>query len=345
MLDRIAAQFIDYESITLPIPIGQGNINDTYRVDYQKDNHPGSILLQRLNHQVFKKPEWVMENTVKVCTYLANQPDYPLQVPQPIPDRDGRYLVQDNQGNYWRAFPFIQNSYTPEGLVSPELAKEAASAYGAFARALRHFPADTLAETIPGFHDTDQRWQVFLEVVKKDPVSRVGGVKREVDALFRAKPLFDLISQLKRSGALPLRVAHNDTKAGNVLFCKNTHKPLAVIDLDTVMPGTLLSDFGDMVRTFVPDLTEDATEEPAIRVEMLQALLDGFLSQTGDFITPIERKHLLAGGAWIIGEQALRFLTDWIAGDVYYKIVYPEHNLVRARNQLQLFEAMGDNLF
>lgn len=339
MLEIVSA-FFDFDSAAEPKPVGRGNINDTYRVDYVCAGHHHTAIIQRLNHQVFKQPLLVMDNTLKVCDFLGRQ-EYPLMVPAPVKAKNGTYLIQDVKGNYWRAFPFVLNSYTPEGLSTPELAWQAAWAYGAFARALRLFPAETLAEPIPGFHDTDRRWQYFLDVLKQDPVGRVSGVRPELEALFQAKPLFDFIGQLKRSGDLPLRVVHNDTKAGNVLFHLATHKPLAVIDLDTVMPGTLLSDFGDMVRTFAPSYPEDAREKPVIRMEILKALEEGFLSQTANFMTEAERKYLLTGGAWIIGEQALRFLTDWIAGDVYYKISYAEHNLVRARNQLNLLLDMN----
>jgi Ser/Thr protein kinase RdoA (MazF antagonist) len=334
---QIVSAFFDYDSAAEPTPIGKGNINDTYRVDFIYGGKNHSAIIQRLNHQVFKQPSVVMENTLMVCNFLREQ-EYPLEVPGPLKAKNGAYLVQDEQRNYWRAFPFVFNSYTPEGLATPEVAREAAWAYGSFARALRHFPAEKLTETIPGFHDTDQRWHYFLDILKHDPVGRANGVKPELEALFKAKPLFDFIGQLKRSGVLPLRVAHNDTKAGNVLFQLNTHKALAVIDLDTVMPGTLLSDFGDMVRTFAPSYPEDARELAVVRMDVLKALEEGFLSQTADFITEAEKKYLHTGAAWIIGEQALRFLTDWIAGDVYYKVSYPEHNLVRARNQLSLLK-------
>ena len=139
---------------------------------------------------------------------------------------------------------------------------------------------------------------------------------------------------------LPLRVTHNDTKAGNVLFSSHTHKAVAVIDLDTVMPGAILSDFGDMVRTFVPDKMEDDPTEITLNSAILEALTSGFLSETADFLTSAEKDHLLLGGAWITGEQALRFLTDWLAGDIYYKIQYPSHNLVRTRNQLAVFSGL-----
>ncbi|MBC7774436.1 MAG: aminoglycoside phosphotransferase family protein, partial [Phycisphaerae bacterium] len=279
-------------------------------------------------------------NTLRVCQHLEKQ-DYPYQIAAPLPALDGTYLQKDADGNYWRTFPFIENSFAPEGIFDPHIAYEAARAYGAFARALRDFPADSLAETIPGFHDTDQRWQAFLKTLEEDPAQRVAGTRPEIEAIFAAKPIFDKISRLKKLGELPLRVAHNDTKAGNVLFDLNTHKALAVIDLDTVMPGTLLSDFGDMVRTFAPDCTEDEPTSPNLRSDVLEALTKGFLEETEGFITKTEKENLILGAAWIVGEQALRFLTDWLVGDVYYKINSPEHNLVRARNQLLLLETLN----
>ncbi len=334
-MTHIASQFFLFKHFHGATPIGNGNINDTYRIDFEVDDQPKSALLQRLNHRVFQQPELVMENTLRVCRHLSAQ-DYPYQIAAPLPALDGRYLYQDVEGNYWRAFPFIENSFAPEGITDPAIAYEAARAYGAFARALRDFPAQVLAETIPGFHDTDRRWEVFLKVLEENPVGRIAESQLEIEAMFAVKPVFDQISQLKKSGELPLRVAHNDTKAGNVLFDQNTRKALAVIDLDTVMPGTLLSDFGDMVRTFTPDISEDSATNPRLRVDILDALKQGFLIETDDFLSKIEKENLMLGAAWIVGEQALRFLTDWLAGDVYYKINSPTHNMVRARNQLAL---------
>lgn len=341
-MTHIASQFFLFNHFHGATPIGNGNINDTYRIDFEVDGQPKSALLQRLNHRVFHQPELVMENTLQVCRYLSAQ-DYPYQIAAPLPALDGSYLYQDAEGNHWRAFPFIGNSFAPEGVSNPEIAYEAARAYGAFAHALRDFPAQVLAETIPGFHDTDKRWEVFLKVLEENPVGRVAESQPEIEAMFAVKPVFDQISQLKKSGELPFRVAHNDTKAGNVLFDKSTRKALAVIDLDTVMPGTLLSDFGDMVRTFTPDYSEDSETKPRLRADILKALKQGFLAETDDFLSSIEKDNLMLGAAWMVGEQALRFLTDWLAGDVYYKINSPTHNLVRTRNQLAFLERVTMN--
>jgi len=340
---QIAQFFFAFDHFLGLKPIGTGNINDTYRLDFEAAGEQRVALIQRLNHLVFKQPEIVMHNMIQVCQYLEGQ-DYPYQIARPLPGLDGLFLQKDEAGNYWRAFSFIENSFAPEGTTDPHIAYEAARAYGAFARALRDFPAYTLGETIPGFHDTDRRWEAFLQVLAQDPVGRVAKSQSEIKAMFAAKPVFDKISLLKSSGELPLRIAHNDTKAGNVLFDSSSQKAMAVIDLDTVMPGTLLSDFGDMVRTFVPDCSEDSAQNPSLRTEVLDALKRGFLEETDRFLTKTERENLMLGAAWMVGEQALRFLTDWLAGDVYYKIASPEHNLVRAQNQLAIFRTMNYNV-
>jgi len=338
-IEQIARQFTRFDRWIGSNPVGNGNINDTFRVTTQINGITDSWLLQRLNHVVFKQPEVVMDNIVKITGYLSQQP-YPYLVTVPLPTLDGQWLFKTPDGNYWRRFSFIENTYSPEGLADIAIAEEAARAYGAFARALRNFPAAELAETIPGFHDTDRRWAYFLAVLEKNPANRVESVAPEIKVMFEMKPVFDTISGLKKTGALPIRVTHNDTKAGNVLIDTRTHKALAVIDLDTVMPGTILSDFGDMVRTFAPDCHEDHDGEVYIRTDIIAVLQQTFLEQTNAFLTPAEKEHLLTGALWMCGEQALRFLTDYIAGDIYYKIRYPEHNLVRARNQLKLCKAL-----
>jgi Ser/Thr protein kinase RdoA (MazF antagonist) len=338
-LRDIAHSFFQIECWNAAEPIGTGNINDTYRIDFEQGGKSFSFLLQRLNHQVFLDPDAVMRNICRVTDHLKTT-GFRYASPGPIPTLNGQYLHRDDSGNYWRCFPFLPHTYSPEGKTDAVTAYEAARAYGAFARALRDFPAAELTETIPGFHDTDRRWEVFLKTIDADPAKRVAAAAPEIEAMFRAKPVFDTISHLKKTGDLPLRVTHNDTKAGNVLFDEASHKAVAVIDLDTVMPGTILSDFGDMVRTFVPDKSEDEPSHVSLRSDMLAALREGFLSETADFLSNSEREHLLLGGAWITGEQALRFLTDWLAGDVYYKLKYPEHNLVRARNQLSVFREL-----
>jgi len=191
-----------------------------------------------------------------------------------------------------------------------------------------------------------KRWEQYETIVAANPAGRCQGVQHEMNTLLGYKPLINHIDTLKRSGALPLRVTHNDTKAGNVLLDKTSGKAVAVIDLDTAMGGTVLSDFGDMVRTFVPSVYEDEKDlsKLYVRQDILKALTDTFLAETGAWLTETERENLMNGARWIIAEQALRFLSDYLNGDKYYKTAYPDHNLVRARNQLALLGAMEREL-
>lgn len=337
-MESIVQQFLRFDRLVNISPVGDGNINDTWRITVENQGNTQSFILQRINHRIFRDPAAVMQNIERVTAHISSS-DFPYASPAPVRTVSGDLLCEYDNG-FWRVFPFLENTYVPDDQVTEEIAYEAARAYGAFARALGNFPARELSETIPGFHDTDRRWDTFLEVISSDPAGRVEGSRKEIEAMYAAKPLFDRISELKSSGALPVRVTHNDTKAGNILFDRQSNKAVAVIDLDTVMPGVILSDFGDMVRTFVPDRREDAPGEVSTRPEMLRALLEGFHSSTSGFLNETEQELLVTGGAWITGEQALRFLTDWLAGDVYYKISHPEHNLLRSRNQISLFNAL-----
>ncbi len=335
---NIVQYFLPNCSIQTVLPIGNGNINDTKRVDYISDGQTGAAILQRLNHQVFKYPQGVMDNLVAINQHLKSKEQYPFAILDAFQTIEGQYLWQDDDNNFWRMFPYLRDSYAPEGKAGADIAFEAARAYGLFAAALYDFPAENLHETIPGFHDTDQRWALFEQILRADSAGRAAAAHKEIEKIYALKPLFNHISHLKKDKSLPTRVTHNDTKAGNVLLHQKNHKALAVIDLDTVMPGTLLSDFGDMVRTFVPDQYEDDPqyEQLTLQQDVLEALLDGFMGATSNFLNSIEKEHLMMGAKWICGEQALRFLTDFLAGDVYYKVAYEEHNWIRAKNQLQL---------
>jgi hypothetical protein len=215
----IARSFLDFDACLHLTPVGQGNINDSYRLEVSLlSGMRQSYLLQRLNHQVFKNPDLVMRNMQLVADYLQKQA-YSYQISMPLAALDGQYLQRDDAGNYWRLFPFFENTYAPEGIVDQAIAFEAARAYGAFAAALRDFPAQQLGETIPGFHDTQQRWAYFLQVLEEDPVGRAGNVRAEIDALFGIKPLFDKIQELRQ--VLPLRVTVKllVLPSRNVLFC------------------------------------------------------------------------------------------------------------------------------
>lgn len=329
-------------SIIAITTLGQGNINDTYAIACEGHQ---DIVLQRINHLIFSEPEAVMHNIDQVCRFL-NAENAEIYTPTPLRTATGPNLLRDQDGNYWRAFPMIGNIYTPDAVKNASEAFQIARGYGLFSRALFNFPATELRVTLPGFHDTLKRWEVYLQILQTDPVGRRTECLPEAEAIAAMLPVFEKIHALKQSGALPLRVTHNDAKSGNVLLDNNSGKAVAVIDLDTVMPGILLSDFGDLVRTAASNQYEDDPDTQAmqLRVDILENLRAGFLEPLQDVLRETERQYLDAGALWIVGEQALRFFSDHLAGDRYYKIKYPGHNLVRARNQIRLFQLLQDHL-
>ncbi len=336
-MESVIRQFFGHQDNVKCAPFGNGHINDSFKLEIKDADTPGNFLLQRLNHLVFTHPEFVMENIRLVSNYLAD-PNYPLENLAPIPDRDGRYLYRNKEGDYWRAFPFFENTVAFDTAETAEQAYEAAKAFGTFAHALADLDASTLRPTIPGFHDGQKRLTYFLELLKKAVPGRLATAQKEVEAIVKNQFIFKKIASLR----LPLRIAHHDTKINNVLFDITTARAVCVIDLDTVMPGIVLSDFGDMMRTYTSPTDED--EADLSKVEMrrpfFEAIWEGYLEAMGDLLSEVEQKNLAEGGAWLTLMQAVRFLGDYLQGDVYYKTDYPEHNLVRARNQLALFHSM-----
>jgi Ser/Thr protein kinase RdoA (MazF antagonist) len=337
-MKEIISQFFDYAGFVRCQPFGSGHINDTFRLEVQSEGLSRPWLLQRLNHQVFQQPDVVMENIRLVSEYLSAQPTYPLQVLCPVPALDGRLLHRDAAGNYWRVFPFFENTISFDRVETPEQSFEAARAFGCFARALNGMDASRLRPTIPGFHDGLRRLAYFMEVLERALPDRLSNAGEEVASILAESSMFEEVDRLP----LPLRVIHHDTKINNVLFDASTRKAVCVIDLDTVMPGIILSDFGDMMRTFTNAAGEDEADASKVfmRVDVYEALSEGFLSEMSDLLTPAEREHLPGGGLWLTLMQAVRFLADYLEGDVYYKTAYAGHNLVRTRNQLALFRSM-----
>ncbi|MBK9015309.1 MAG: aminoglycoside phosphotransferase family protein [Saprospiraceae bacterium] len=336
-MESIIHQFFDYQQLVSLTPFGTGHINDTYRLEIVEAGKPQIWLLQRLNHHVFQQPETVMQNIHLVAEHLATQP-YPLQILAPRPTRSGQWLYCDESGSYWRVFPFFENTETYERVETPAQAFEAASAFGAFAKALNGLDVSHLRPTIPSFHDGEKRLADFLAMLQNAIPERLDEARAEVDAILHNQLIFKKIGDLK----LPSRAIHHDTKINNLLFDASTHRAACVIDLDTVMPGIVLSDFGDLVRTSVSLADEDEADLSKVefRQPIYQALLEGFLSEMGELLTTVERNALPEAGPWLTLMQAVRFIGDYLAGDVYYKVKYPKHNLVRGRNQLALFEQM-----
>ena len=324
------------------VPYGSGHINDTYRAVFQQAGAPISYVLQRINHNVFKNPVALMENIQRVTRHLGaqadGQPDSDRRVLRLIPARDGLNWHLDAEGNYWRAYHFIQNARTYDAATSTEQAFQAARAFGEFQKQLAGLPAPRLHDTIPDFHHTPKRFAALERAIAADVAGRATLAKAEIDFALAHQ---SIAGQLLAAG-LPERVTHNDTKFNNVMLDDATGKAICVIDLDTVMPGLALYDFGDMVRTTTSSSQEDEQDlsKVAMQFPMFEALVRGYLSSAGEFLTREEKQYLAFSGKLITFEIGLRFLTDYLAGDTYFRIHREGHNLDRCRTQFKLIESI-----
>lgn len=313
---------------------GSGHIHKTYRVITDAPRASGRFLAQQFNHHVFTSPEKVAANIALVHAHLsAQQPG--TAILRPVPGPDEQFFYRSGSGLLWRLFDFIEGGYSTERAESAEQAYLAGKAFGAFATSLSDLDAGLLAETIPGFHDSVRRWRLFQQLVDADPAGRVSESAPLIADLERQHHLFFEVQSLPA----PVRIVHNDAKLGNVLFDKKTHQILAVTDWDTIMPGCVLADFGDLARSLLSPVEEDSPRYDKIQVQLpyFEQLCRGFLEDSSVVLTAVEKEHLVTGAKWIILEQALRFLSDYLSGDVYYPVCYSEHNKTRAANQLRLF--------
>ena len=328
--------------------IGAGNINTTYHLVYLLPNgEKAEYLLQRINTYVFKDPVGVMRNIDLVTrhierAYQARGMDPTRRVLRVIPTVDGGLFLRSEQDEYWRAYNFVTGATAFDRIESPAAFREAARGFGEFQRLLTDFPAAELVETIPGFHHTARRYQAFEASVEADKAGRVKDLTDEIAFLRERKDMMCAIVAALENGSLPVRVTHNDTKINNVMIDDATGRAICVIDLDTVMPGSALYDFGDAIRSGAATVIEDSPDfdQVAIDLELFDAFTDGFLSEVRDILTDAEIDMLALSAKVITCEQAMRFLTDYIDGDLYYKIRTPDHNLIRARNQMALVRDM-----
>ena len=338
----VARQFQIQGGFLRAEPYGNGHINDTYAVVFDQGGTPVRYIFQRINHNVFKNPSQLMENIQRVTVHLAGKvagdPDQSRMTLTLLPVRDGTVCHQDNDGNYWRAYIFIEKARTYDVVESTSQAFEAAHAFGRFQKMLSDLPAPQLHDTIPDFHHTPKRFAALLKAIESDPVNRASLAQPEIDfALGR-----ESITSTLLDANLPVRVTHNDTKLNNVMLDDITGKGVCVIDLDTVMPGLALYDFGDMVRTVTSPAREDETDlsKVTMRFPMFEALIRGYLSSASEFLTEGERRYLPFAGKLITFEIGLRFLTDYLLGDVYFKVHRQQHNLDRCRTQFKLVESI-----
>ncbi len=317
-----------------------GHINQTYRVLTDSGR---SYLLQRVNGYVFKDPVAVMSNIERVTAHLKNSlisdglsPE--RRVLEPIPAKAGGLYVLDGGGNFWRAYDFIENATAYNQVTDPNQLYEAGRAFGEFQRRLSDFPARELNETIPHFHDTPYRIRSFERAVQEALPERAGIAADDIAFVLARKNRADEITRLLGTDEMPLRVTHNDTKINNAMLDDTTGEALAVIDLDTVMPGSALYDFGDAIRFGAATAVEDEedTGKMKLDIEKYRLFTRGFLREVGSFLTETEKK-MLPVGAWMMTyEMVLRFLADYLVGDPYFKVDYEKHNLVRSRAQAAL---------
>lgn len=343
----VAAGFRFTGNLVDAFEIKSGHINRTYRLTFQQQDGIKEYILQRINTFAFKNPRLVMENVQGVTDHLkkammarGENPD--RRVLSCVPALDGTALFQDGEGGCWRAYDFVGNARAYDQVDHPDQFREAGKAFGRFQKMLSDYPIEKLHDTIPDFHDTKKRYLAFEKAVAEDRVGRVQNVPAEIDFFRRRAKDMGVIVDMIEAGEIPLRVTHNDTKINNVMLDAQTGEGLCVIDLDTVMAGSALYDFGDAIRFGASTAVEDEKDLSRVSLDMtlFEAFADGFISQTADTLTKREIENLSLSALVITYELSMRFLTDYLQGDVYFRIHYPEHNLVRVHTQLKLLQDM-----
>ena len=334
---------------------GKGHINDTFCVVCRMpEGGTARFILQRLSQAAFPHPEEVMENFVGITSYLrreilAEGGDPLRETLSLVKTGDGADFVTDAESRAWRLMPFIENAECYQS-ATPELFAASGRAFGRFQYMLRDYPARTLHETIPHFHDTESRFEQFLAALETDKLNRAEGVSPEIQFILRRKADCGVALRALREGKLPLRVTHNDTKLNNILIDRDTHEGICIIDLDTTMPGLAINDFGDSIRFGANHCMEDEQDLTKVNfdISLYEVFTRGFLEGARGSLTSAELEYLPWGARLMTLECGIRFLTDYLDGDHYFHVSHPRQNLDRARTQLKLvkdmeeqFDAMG----
>lgn len=342
-MENIVSHFSVKGSVTSVSPLGEGFINDTYKVFIDGQSEP-SYILQRKNHLIFTDIPGMMENISKVTEHIRRIVEDPLRGTLTIvPTTDGASYWKDADGNYWTMTLYIGGSISYEKADTVELAHQGGLGLGLFHRQVADF-TEPLNETIKGFHNMTWRLQQWDEAVAKDSAGRVASVAEEISWIESRRDAMLSFWKKYEDGILPSRVTHNDTKISNFLFNKSDGSILCAIDLDTLMSSTLLNDVGDALRSYTNTGEEDDRnlDNVSMSMDMFKAYIGGYLSQMKDCLSPSEVENLAFSGLYITYEQVLRFLMDYIDGDCYYKIKYSDHNLVRTRAQFKLLSSMEE---
>ena len=323
---------------TTVMPYGNGHINDTYIAELGE-----KYILQKINTGIFTDPDGLMDNIYAVTEHLRKKiaaaggnPD--RETLTVIETKDGKRYYRDEDGSCYRMYKFIENAKSYDAVENPKQLYNAAKAFGKFQRMLSDFPAETLHETIPDFHDTGKRFAHLEEAIKNDACGRLKEVEREVEFALARRNEVGIIMEGIESGAVPMRVTHNDTKLNNVMLDINTGEGVCVIDLDTVMPGSLLFDYGDALRFGASSGAEDETDLSKIYfdLELFESFTRGYLEETKAVMSPRELELLPFSAKMLTYECGIRFLTDYLNGDTYFKIHREKHNLDRCRTQFKL---------
>lgn len=347
-ITEIAGSFSIEGDIEAIDPFGSGHINDTFRITVTDANLPG-YLLQRVNHYVFQNVPALMNNVQLVTEHLKQKlseilgADPEKQVLTIVKAKNGELFYKDTDGNYWRMYLFLKDTRSYNQVLTEKQAYEGGKAFGNFQLLLADLDAGLLSETIPGFHNVTMRLGKLNKVVLADLKDRVKEVFLELELITQRVEKMTSILNLGKEGKLPLRIIHNDTKFNNVLLDANNHAQ-CVIDLDTVMPGYVAYDFGDAIRTIINTTSEDEADLSKINlnIPLFKAYTEGYFESAHHFLTPLEIEMLVVGVLLIPYTQGVRFLTDYIEGDVYYKTHFAGHNLQRARAQFQLLRKLED---
>lgn len=333
------------------IPYGSGHINDTFRLTYKNENREKRFILQRMNKSIFTKPVELMENISGVTSWLKkkieeNGGDPERETLNIVNTREGRPYYVDSEGEYWRAYLFIEGATCYDVVKDENDFYQSAVAFGHFQRLLADYPAETLHETIVNFHNTVDRFKNFQKAVEADVVGRAASVQEEIQFVYDREALTHVLVDMQAEGRLPLRVTHNDTKLNNIMIDDATGKAICVIDLDTVMPGLAANDFGDSIRFGASTGAEDEPDLSKVScdLELYEAYVKGFIEGCGGALTEAEIDTLPMGAILMTFECGIRFLTDHLEGDTYFKIHRENHNLDRCRTQFKLVADMENKL-
>ena len=324
--------------------LASGHINDTYLVITKNKPY---FVLQRINHGVFKDVAGLITNKIAISEHIQKklkalpEEERDRHVLRFVKTNNNKGYYQDEAGNFWNLMYFIDDSVTFETVNEAEVAYEGGKLFGEFLNLTNDFDATKLTEVIPKFHDMSFRYSQFMSALQSAPKDRLFNAKNEIDYVFDLKEEMHILENLKESGDIKVRVTHNDTKISNAVFTKD-HKGLCVIDTDTVMPGIVHYDFGDAIRTICNTAAEDEANLDLVEfnIELYKAYTKGFLEKVKDSLSALEINYLPLGAKSIIFQQALRFLTDYLNNDVYYKTKYPDHNFDRAKNQFKLLQSL-----